>query len=176
MATLAGQKTTSLSEISQTIDLSEFLGRRPTATEKQRFADLAIEKINQRTLDGQDLDGNSFARYSEEYAAKKGVSVDSVDLFLEGDMLDSIGRRKSKERTSTVFLQMKKGLQTKKAFNHDTGDTLPKREFFGLTRDEASSIAESIKEEAPARTTLSDLAAAIEAIDTLDIGVGFGDS
>ena len=40
---------------------------------------------------------------------------------------------------------MKKGLQTKKSFNHDTGDTLPRREFFGITEAEAKEIAREVK-------------------------------
>ena len=41
---------------------------------------------------------------------------------------------------------MKKGLQTKKGFNHQTGDTLPKREFFAVTDQEAKSITEEIRD------------------------------
>lgn len=171
MADLAGQKKATLSELSQQIDLKEFLGRKPTDSEKSNFSELAIERINQRTLDGEDVGGSTFTQYSKEYADLKGVSRSSVDLFLEGDMLDGIGRRKSKERANTVFIQMKKGLETKKGYNHDVGDTLPKREFFGITKKEAKDIADQVKEAEPARTRLSDLRRALNAVETLGISI-----
>jgi len=141
-----GKLTVSLSELSQEINLKDYLGRKPTAKEKQLFADLAVDTIVNRTLDGQTVNGGKFKKYSKDYAALKGVTRDSVDLFLEGDLLESIGRRSSKEKVNTVKIQMKKGLQTKKGFNHQTGDTLPKREFFAVTDQEAKSITEEIRD------------------------------
>ncbi len=141
-----GSMVVSLSELSQEIDLKEYLGRKPSASEKKLFADLAVDTIANRTLDTDDINGIAFAKYSEAYAEKKGVTVNSVDLFLDGDMLGGIGRRSSKEKVGSVFLQMKKGLQTKKGYNHQVGDTLAQREFFGITDDEAKSIAREIKD------------------------------
>lgn len=141
-----GSLTISLSELSQEVDLEAYIGRKPTESEKTAFAEIAKATIESRTLDGKTVNGGRFKKYSKEYADFKGVTRDSVDLFLDGDMLDGIGRRKSKEKKSTIFLQMKKGLQTKKGFNHTSGDTVPKREFFGLTDMEAKQIAEEIKQ------------------------------
>ncbi len=141
-----GSLNVSLSELSQEIDLKDYLGRKPTKKEKQLFAELAVDTIENRTLDGRTINGGKFKKYSKSYAEFKGVTRDSVDLFLKGDMLENIDRRSSKEKSGTVFIQMKKGKETKKAFNHNTGDTLPKREFFGLTDKEASKIAEEIKD------------------------------
>lgn len=163
----AGELNISLDEISQEIDLTNYLGRKPTASEKRAFAELAIDRINNRTLDGETVNGGKFKRYTKKYADFKGVTRDSVDMFLDGDMLDSIGRRTSKEKSSTVFIQIEKGLQTKKAFNHNTGDTLPKRPFFGLTDDEAKQIAENIKEarEESVGITLAALRSALSVLD-----------
>ena len=89
-------------------------------------------------------------------------------------MLGGIGRRPSKESVNTVFIQMKKGVETKKAFNHNTGDTLPKREFFGVTNAEAKRIANEIKQETTEETstqtsqsklTINDLLSAINLLD-----------
>lgn len=144
---LAGNKKVSLNEISQEINLKDYLGEKPTSEQKKLFAEIAKEVIENRTLDGSDINGKKFKKYTKKYAELKGVSRDSVDLFLVGEMLEGIGRRKSKEKTNTLFLQMKKGLQTKKAFNHDTGDTLAKREFFGITESEAKGIAKEVEKE-----------------------------
>ncbi len=144
MSKIAGNKKVSLQQISQEIDLKEYLGEKPTEEQKKLFSEIAKDVIQMRTLDGYDIKGKKFKRYTKEYAEEKGVSRNSVDLFLKGNMLDSIGRRKSKEKTNTLFLQMKKGIETKKSFNHDTGDTLAKREFFGITSDEAKQIAKEV--------------------------------
>ena len=169
MAEISG-KTATLSLMSQEIDLKKYLGRKPTDTEKTAFAELAIDFIENRTLDGKEIDGTTdFTEYTQEYADAKGVTRDSVDLFLRGNMLESIGRRTSKERVNTVFIQMKKGLQTKKAFRHDTGDDgMTKREFFGITDAQARRIAEEIKEEQEQRSGLS-LAELRAALNLLDI-------
>jgi hypothetical protein len=146
-----GNLNVSLSELSQEINLKDYIGRKPTAKEKQLFAELAVDTIINRTLDTNDINGKKFKKYSKEYAELKGVTRSSVDLFLEGDMLENIGRRSSKEKAGSVFIQMKKGLQTKKAFNHMTTKSdmnpLPQREFFGLTDMEAKKIAKEIKED-----------------------------
>ena len=151
--TIAGKKSVSLNEISQEIELDKYLGKKPTQAQKTLFAALAKDVIENRTLDGDDINGKVFKSYDPDYADKKGVTIDSVDLFLHGDMLEGIGRRKSKERVNTVFMQMKKGLQTKKAFRHDTGDAgAKKREFFGITDKEAKDIAREVNNAVPSDT------------------------
>lgn len=172
-----GNFTVSLSELSQEIDLKDYLGRKPSAKEKKLFAELAIDTIENRTLDGQTINGGKFKKYSKAYAELKGVTRDSVDMFLKGDMLENIDRRSSKEKAGTVFIQMKKGKETKKAFNHQSGDTLPKREFFGVTDKEAFKMANEIKdtkldtpklvasESASTGTSLAQLRAALDLLD-----------
>lgn len=159
-----GKLTVSLDELSQEIDLKEYLGRKPTANEKRLFAELAVDTIENRTLDGQTVNGGKFKKYSKSYADLKGVTRDSVDLFLKGDMLESINRRKSKEKAGSVFIQMKKGIQTKKGYNHNTGQTVPRREFFGITDAEASDLANQIKESGKS-TSISELKAALAMLD-----------
>jgi hypothetical protein len=162
-----GSLNVSLSELSQEIDLGSYLGRKPTKGEKTAFAELAQAEIESRTLDGQTINGGKFKKYSKKYADLKGVTRDSVDLFLEGDMLDGIGRRSSKEKPDTVFIQMKKGLQTKKGFNHDSGDKLPRRQFFGVTDNEARELAEQARDtKEDKKTSRADL---LKAINLLDI-------
>lgn len=169
----AGEVLNSLGEVSQTIDLREYLnGNTPTEEQKALFAELAIEQINTRTLDGKTINGGNFKKYSKAYADKKGVTRDSVDLFLEGDMLDSITRNRSQEDENSLFIEIGEG-ETQKAFNHNTGDTLPKREFFGITAQEADRIGRSIINRSGERRaanaseegfTLSELAQALQTL------------
>lgn len=140
-------------EISQTIRLDEILGRPPTQLEKQRFLEEAVERIIERTQSGVDRNGKQFRQYTKEYAEEKGVSRGDVDLTLFGDMLLSI---QGEESGNSVQLKIE-GEEAAKAYGHITGfrghPTIPngkyKRDFFGLTEDEAQAIAESIRGETP---------------------------
>ena len=130
---------------------------------------MAIEQINQRTLSNESVNGGSFANYSPKYAEKKGVSVDAVDLFLEGDMLDSLDYEINEDR-GTVKIFVNGDLQKKKGYNHHVGDTLPRRSWFGVTPSEVESLVGEIDagDEAPAQTseriTLADLREAASSI------------
>jgi hypothetical protein len=160
------------SKTTQKINLRTLLGRRPSEEEKEQFARLSIEQIRSRTLDGDDYSGREFTPYSEEHAAKKGVSVDSVDMFLEGDMLDSIDTLRTTR--DTIEIGISGGKEALKSHGHNTGGGfLPQRRFFGVTREEAKRIAQQIsqdKEESP-RITLAQLRDAINLI-----GLERGDS
>jgi hypothetical protein len=140
-----GKRTINKSKSEQRINLKSLLGRTPTQEEKERFALAAVELINNRTLDGKDIDGKKFTKYSEAYAEEKGVTRDSVDLFLSGDMLDSI--EPVAQTANTVTIGLSGDLNLLKSDNHNRGVTLPKREFFGVTKKEADRIAKIIKED-----------------------------
>lgn len=166
MAKLAGKKTISQDEMSQEINLKRYLGDDATPEQKQLFAELAIEQINQRTLDGKTIHGGKFKKYSKEYADFKGVSRDSVDLFLEGDMLDSLEIQEDEEDDNKIKITIGGDkVETKKGYNHHVGDTLPKRPWFGLTTDEVRTITDAIAAEADvveqATFTLAELSAAL---------------
>lgn len=130
----------SLSEISQEIDLEEILGRVPSDVEARQFIDDAINLMTERTQSGEDINGRSFKEYSKEYAEQKGVSRGAVDMTLFGDMLAGIDGE-SDGPSVKLFMD---DSQVPKAFNHNVGDTLPKRTFFGLTNNEIESIAGSL--------------------------------
>jgi phage gpG-like protein len=143
----------------QEVDLEHYLNDKPTTEQKIKFAELAVDEIRSRTLQNEDINGKKFTKYTKDYAKEKGVSRSDVNLFVEGKLLDGVGRRKSKEKSNTVFIQMKKGKETLKAHGHNKGYSkgkLPQREFFGITDDEAKKIAQKVKESTPKRT-LADL-------------------
>ena len=155
MAEIAGTRVINKTKSEQKINLRTILGRKPSTEEKERFVIAAIEHINNRTLSGEDVEGSKFHPYSEEYADKKGVTRTSVDLFLKGKMLDSIEPGSSTR--DTVAFKIDDSEEAKKSYNHNVGDTLPKREFFGITKSEAESIARDIKgrTEAPQEETFT---------------------
>lgn len=131
------------SETSQTFNLKDLLGRTPTSEEKQAFADAAINRIIDRTLDGKTINNTKFKRYSKEYADLKGVTRDSVDMFLSGSMLESIDELST--RGNTVKIGIDGGEDALKSYNHNIGDTVPKRQYFGLSKKETREIAKDIK-------------------------------
>jgi hypothetical protein len=127
--------------MSQEVDLSELLGRAPKPVELAAFEEQAVETIIQRTQSGDDRNGRPFTPYSPEYAEEKGSS--DVDLTLMGDMLLGVKTRRTMNGVE-IYLESD---QVPKGYNHQVGDTLPKREWFGLTEDEARSIANRVKED-----------------------------
>ena len=147
MGKLTGKSTIDVGKMVQRIDLKEYFGRNPTESEKRNFAEAAIEKINNRTLSGNDLDGNDFQDYSEAYARKKGVSKEAVDLFDKGDMLDSVVRNPFEESKSEVAISINGIKEVKKGYAHQVGDgKMPERQWFGITESEAKDIAKSVRE------------------------------
>ena len=125
------------SQVSQTINIKEILGRTPTEAEKQSIGQALIDRIIERTESGKGLSGKNLkSPYSKEYADSLefkafGKSRGKVNMTLTGDMLASIDILRSTRDTITIGIE---GDQAAKAFNHQTGDTVPKRRFFGVTQ------------------------------------------
>jgi hypothetical protein len=132
-----------------TLNLDEMFGVDLTGYQelKQRIAQRVVEIILDRTEKGVDVNGSRFAPYSKEYkkslafkAFKKG---NKVNLELTGQMLGTM------EVLDTTGSQIEIGwedpVENAKAFNHNTGDTLPKRRFFDLSEKEIKSIKEEFQ-------------------------------
>jgi hypothetical protein len=126
----------SKSEVSQKFNLKELLGYTPTDKQKEVFFDMAVDKMVQRTADGKDIDGvkfGSYAPYNSDYAKSKGVPKTAVDLIKDGDMLES-NIRTGKQK-NIVKIQVEKGTETLKSYNHNVGDTVPTRTYFGFKEE-----------------------------------------
>lgn len=173
----------SKSEISQSFDLKKLLDQDKVSKEqKDLFYDLVVDKMLDRTLSGEDVNGSRFKQYSEKYADFKGVSRNSVDMTLKGDMLDAIKKDIKGNRVRIVIDDSDEVL---KSFNHLTGDTLPKRDFFGFkNEDDLDDIVREVKrlaqdDEQPQqqpqqqpeteRVDLAELRAAVQSV-FIDIG------
>ena len=136
----------SLQETIQKVDLKELLGRKPKPVEKEAFVQAAIERIIERSQSNKSIDGRNFRQYSKEYAEQKGVSRSDVDMTLLGDMLLSVKRQGSRS-SDTVEFGIKGGVEALKSYNHNVGDTVPRRQWFGLSIKEQKQIANQIKSE-----------------------------
>lgn len=137
------KKKSKVNDHSIEIDASKLLGksRGITDQEKEDLAYAVIDTIVDRTRSGKSVTGRSFKKLSKAYADLKGSS--KVNLTLDGDMLDELDIQRVKG--NKIKIGWNDTLQSNKAFNHDTGDTLPKRSFFDLTEGELKKIVKKFK-------------------------------
>lgn len=130
-------------KIHQIINLKKIFGYKPNELEKEVFYQKAVDTIVRRTTNGNDRFGSKFARYSKDWAEKKGVTRGSVDLTYTGAMLSSF---RESVKANTLKLQISPD-QTPKAYNHIVGDTVPRRDFFGINQKEAEKIKREVQSE-----------------------------
>ena len=135
------------SKMEITIDFKEDLGVEEIndSVIRDQVGQAIIDLIIDRTQSGKTMDGGSFASYSPKYAQKKGVGVGDVDLTLTSDMLDSLDIIRSNSNSITIGVDQSD--QVPKAYNHQVGDTLPKRPWLGVNKDELSDLAEAFSSE-----------------------------
>ena len=147
-------------EVSQKFNLKKLLGYEPSDYQKELFFELVAERIVERTAGGDDIDGDKFEPYTKDYADKKGVARSSVDLILNGDMLQSFEPDITK---NMVKIKISEGVETLKAYNHCVGDTMPvARTFFGIkNEDELRRILGKVNKEKPGKEKQTDMEQAI---------------
>lgn len=138
----------------QIINLEEEFGvdlRRNTAL-KQALGQAIIDKMLKRTSDGNGIiftkDGKGRrvklkSPYSDKYAESDefkafGKKKNKVNMELTGDMLASIDILRS--RGNELVIGIDDPEEVEKSFNHNTGDTVPKRPFFGVSKKELREI------------------------------------
>jgi len=139
-------------EVSQSFNLKSILGYEPSPKQKEMFGDLVSDYIVDRTLSGNDINDRRFTKYKPEYADQKGVTRDSVNMTLTGDMLESI---QDETDANVIKVKVGSGVDTLKAYNHNTGDTLPKRTFFGVKSEkQIGNIISQVDQNRPARNAL----------------------
>lgn len=133
------------------INLKELFDGVPVEDEalRQAIGGSIIERIIERTQSGIDRAGRKFKGYSEAYRESLGFKAfgktNQVDLTQTGDMLGTL--EVIKDTPTTMTLGWEDETQNAKAYNHTTGDTVPKRDFFGLPKEELESIASEFRED-----------------------------
>jgi hypothetical protein len=153
-------------KVYQKFNLKELFGVDLSKTPelRQAIGQAIIEKILKRTADGEWRPGSrpssKAGSYSESYANSiafkaAGKSKGKVDMKLFGDMLGTLDI--IDETSNTIEIGWDDELQAAKAYNHNVGDTLPKRPFFGLSPKEIAEIK---------RTFSSDVKAAVKELKT----------
>jgi len=148
--------------VSQTINLKDEFGIDFSGKPDLREAvgQAILDKIKQRTSEGKGMRFDSKGRgskvklkspYSKEYAKSldfraAGKSKKKVNMKLTGDMMELMDVTKNKGNNITIGWDTGDD-QDAKAFNHVTGDTVPKRPFFGVSKGELKEIKKEIKDD-----------------------------
>jgi hypothetical protein len=164
---VAIQKTNNkLNEVSTEIDVKELLGGLSNDRDvREAFFQLALDKMSERLDKGLDVNGSKMDKYSKEYkeslAYQAFEKTGVVNMQLTGSMLaavDIIEQNKNKMKVGVT------GSEAPKAYNHQVGDTLPQREWFGWKDSELKSIAKEFKPLKDEGPSISD----VQIVDLLD--------
>lgn len=126
-------------EIKQRFNLKKLLGYSPSQQQKELFYELAVDKMVQRTASGKDINNENFKPYTKEYAAKKGVSRNSVDLILTGDMLNSIEKDAPGDFVDIQIASNETGKahgNITGSYGKPSGSKAKARDFFGFKNEE----------------------------------------
>ena len=144
------------SGVYQDFNLRELFGVVPDAETRAAFGQAVIDYIKERASKGVGYGGTPFkaSKYSDEYASSlefqaHGKDKNDVNMELTGDMLGFMDI--VKQTTQTVRIGWADEKENLKAFNHNTGDTVPKRNFFGLSKKELKEVAAPFMEKLPER-------------------------
>lgn len=143
MANLKGL-TLKKSDVSQVINLEDLFGVSFSGEKSLRLAiaQKVIDHIVKRTEEGSSVFGGGFKPYSEDYKNTAEFKLlkdgDTVNMKLTGSMLNDINLLS--DSANTIRIGFEDETEILKAFNHNTGDTVPRRAFFGVTEKEAKEI------------------------------------
>lgn len=140
------KKILSKDDVRLKVNMKDILGRDLPGDEDilDAIAQKAMDLIIERTKGGKDVSGKPFKAYAKSYLKSDAFAAfgksKSVDLTLSGDML---GLMEVVNTTKNTFeLGWSDSTENAKAYNHNVGDTLPKREFLGLQKQELKELRE----------------------------------
>lgn len=160
------KKKNSLDEVSTDINLKELLGGLSKDRDvREAFFQLAVEKMVDRINTGRDVNGVLFKKYSKEYKDSLAFNAfdksTTVNMQLSGDMLAAVNIINQDASKIKVGINND---EAPKAYNHQVGDTLPQREWFGWKDSELKSIAKEFRPATDGEPSLND----VQIINLLD--------
>lgn len=124
---------------------------------REAIGQAIIDKIIERTKSGVDINGKLFKGYSKVYVKSDefkafGKSKDEVNLTLSGAMLDTMDIISQDGNKITIGWDDDEEIA--KAYNHNVGDTVSKRQFFGLKPKDVKQIKSMFYEDVRAALEL----------------------
>ena len=156
------------------IDSRKLVGGELSEVDKGILGQAIVETIVDRSCDKNvDVDGRPFKAYSKEYKKSVdfrafGKSSSDKDMKLTGDMLGTLDVKRIEG--DNIVIGWQDSTNNAKAYNHNTGDTVPKREFLGMRESELSKLKDEFEPKALKPTdesNISDLFKLIGRIRTL---------
>ena len=119
--------------------------------DRQLVGQLVIERIQDRTEDGRNIDGRSFARYSRGYVEwLRRIGADTGrDLTLTGEMLNSIKLLSHGPGFLEIGLEPGTFAANKARWNQGGNPDIPSRPFMGIQDSEASTIEADVAANSP---------------------------
>lgn len=115
--------------------------------QREMLGEAVVEYIRVRTLSGKDKNNRKFSKYSANYAKEKGVSRDSVDLFLDGELLESLKVLSHKRGELIIGYDKEDDALNGKAEGNILGtygqsEPIPgkKRDFLGITKGDLKGV------------------------------------
>lgn len=117
---------------------------------KEAIGQRIIDKMVDRTKSGVDINGKPFRKYSKKYIESPkfkafGKSPSKVNLTLTNAMLGTLDVFST--GANEITLGWEDSVENEKAYNHNAGDTVPQRQFFGLTNNEVKQIKNEFKDD-----------------------------
>jgi hypothetical protein len=114
---------------------------------KESLGQAVVDFIVDRTKKGVDINGDKFDDYGTPYtesdAFKAFGKTKKVNLSLRGDMLSQLEVIESSG--NQIKLGWEDPTENAKAYNHNTGDTVTKRQFFGIKDEDLKKISAEFK-------------------------------
>lgn len=181
MAKIKGLKL-SESEVSQKINLKDLFGVSliNQSALVQAIGQAAIDKIVKRTEDGVDVNGASLKKYAKSYIESDdfkawGKSAGEVNMTLSGQMLGTLDVLASDGNSVTIGWSG--GSESAKAYNHNVGDTVTKRPFFGLSASDLDELKQQFQDEindklqSPRRISAAQLLESLDGVPSVSGGI-----
>lgn len=141
------------------INLDDYFDQPLEQDERLQFGQAVIDLISKRTRE-QNVDKSSrpLHRYSNKYINSLvfkafDKSPKDVNMTLTGAMLDTLDIVSSNQKQ--IVFGWNDETENLKAFNHTTGDTVPRRDFLGLPEKEVQRLADDFSSKLERKQTES---------------------
>ena len=123
-------------------------------SDRIKIANVLIDYMISRSMDGIDKNGKKFPKYTKAYADKKNVGVGDVDLTLSGDMLSGIELLNHASGSITIGFQKDDELNGRAEGNIKGSyggepDKKKARDFLGISDADLEVVIAAYEEDIP---------------------------
>ena len=150
MPRLPDNLTLTEQEVSQTFNLLELTGvdLQDQDDLKNKIAQDLIDRIVSRSESGTDRAGSSFKPYKKSYIDSEQFeafdkSPGKINMTLSGGMLTSM--QPLNVAGNDIKIGWDDTTENAKAYNHNVGETVTRRQFFGLTKAQVREVLSKYK-------------------------------